>query len=179
MRWDKSDKKAFYHDLYITMALLIGSSIWLSYTVFTLASKVKKVNNWVPTKCVIDSIYVDTDHWSEPAVFFWNTHYSYEYNGREYTSNRYNIIKKHRIVTEEEKERIKKEKYWLGYMHKPRGPYSPGEETVCFVNPDSPKEAVLDRQHPMGIFAKDLFLPCLFLITNSAFLILFIRTFRY
>jgi hypothetical protein len=180
MPWDLSDKRALKHDLSIILTLLLGSTIWICYIILSRINKVYKVKNWVSTKCVIDSIYVDVEHWSEPAIFFWNIHYNYTYNGLKYTSSRYNILRNQRIITNQEKERIKKEKDKYGLMHKPKGPYSPGDETICFVNPNNPAEAVINRKYTFTTFInRPLMAGVVIFIGSLLILITFIRAFHY
>ncbi|MDD5065047.1 MAG: DUF3592 domain-containing protein [Phycisphaerae bacterium] len=134
------------------MILLVGSIIGICYAILSTAVKVKKVNNWVPTRCVVDSVYVDIDPSTQDDILFWNIHYTYKYNGQEYASNRYNILRRHIIITREEGKRITTERLKRGQSYTPRGPYLQGEETGCFVNPDNPAEAVLSQEYTFVTF---------------------------
>ncbi|MHA2123432.1 MAG: DUF3592 domain-containing protein [Promethearchaeota archaeon] len=180
MPWDLSDRLAFKRDLAISLILLIVSFV---SSVFISVSRVRKIHrtkSWIATKCIIESKWLDADRSSETTIFFWNTNYTYVHDGQKYTSNRYNILKKHRILTEEEHERIYKARMKYGYARDLRGPYSQGEETICFVNPDNPKESVLNRKYTFSMFINGpLVISFTILIASLFCLIRFIRTYHY
>jgi hypothetical protein len=176
--WNLSDKRDFKRELAITLGLLLSSIVWISYTIASTVYKVHKVNRWLPKKCVIDSIYIDTDHTSEPAVFFWNIQYCYEYNGQKYTSNRHNILKKHKALTKEEEDRQSKGRMKHGYTYEVQGPFSQGDETTCFVNPRNPSEAILSREYKYRSVLKRLLPPVILLLGSLAILYKFVQTFH-
>jgi hypothetical protein len=179
MPWDLSDRREFKRELIITLVLLLGSTIWISYKIASIAHKVHKVNRWLLTKCIIDSIYIDTDHMSEPAVFFWNIQYYYEYNGQKYTSNRYNTLQKHKYLTTEEEDRQSNGRMKYGYTYQAQGPFSQGDETTCFVNPRNPSESILTREYKYRSVLYRLFPSVVLLLGSLVILFKFVQTFHY
>ncbi len=60
--------------------------------------------------------------------------FAYEYEGRAYVSEDYQLVRDYNRTFGESSERV--------------GHYSPGAASVCYVNPSNPTQAVLDRSLP-------------------------------
>ena len=177
MPWDLSNKKRFigaFAFLAITVSLAV---IWAAYEWVSRVNKVYRAKDWEATPCRIEEVYVDTDHLTEPAIFFWTIRYKYQCNGQEYSSKRYNMIR-HRDLTKEEKERVRKERFKYGPFHEARGPYRAGEKATCFVNPQNPSEAVLNRDYSYKEFMRPILLTPVLLVYSISTIIAFIQTYR-
>jgi hypothetical protein len=181
MPWDRSERLAFKRDLAISLILLTVSFISSVFISVSRLYKIHRTKSWIATKGIIESKWIDADRSSDTTIFFWNTNYTYVHDGKKYTSNRYNILKKHRVLTEEEEhERIYKARMKYGYARDLRGPYSQGQETICFVNPDNPQESVLNRKHTLAMFINGPLVISLAILIASLFLVIkFIRTYHY
>ena len=86
--------------------------------------------NWKPTECTIISSHVRSHRGNKGTSYAVDILYSYQVAGREFRSNR---------------------KFLGGSSSGRRGKantvqrYRPGTKAMCFVNPQDPFEAVLDR----------------------------------
>jgi hypothetical protein len=101
----------------------------------------------------------------EVPIFFWRICYAYEYDGQNYTSDKYTILHP-RYLTSQEKDRVAKEllKHAYDPFYTPKGPFIEGETTVCYVNPERPSEAVLVREYTWKSFVRPIGLPIALLI---------------
>lgn len=178
MPWDTSDRKYFLKRVYFNIIFILTSFIWLIISGIKLNNKVNNVNKWVSVPCVITEIYMDVDHVADPPIFFWNTKYEYEYEGKTYLSDRYNILKKYDRLSYEEEEKIREEKRGK-LLYEPVGPYSSGEDTICYVNPKKPSEAVLNREHRNRTIFHCLFLQIIVVIFSMINFVAFYRKFHY
>ena len=86
---------------------------------------------WVATPCVVERSELQTHTGDDSTTYEVDILYRYEFNGRTYRSNRYwfassssNYDVRDDIVDRHE----------------------PGTETTCYVNPDNPSQAVIDRR---------------------------------
>lgn len=101
----------------------------------------KEAADWKETPCVIRESSVEHSRHHrvgerDEGFYTIAVKYDYRFNGREYTSEKYDFYE---ISTGERewKEAVVKE-------------IPPGTETVCYVNPDNPAEAVLSRGKNVG-----------------------------
>jgi hypothetical protein len=78
--------------------------------------------SWQATPCVIGS---REEHDARIV-------YTYEFDGREYTSERYDF----------NEGIVRGKRWWQAVV----GRYSPGKEVFCYVNPSNPEQAVLQRR---------------------------------
>ncbi len=93
--------------------------------------KIVTAANWPATPCVVVSSRVQSHSSDDGTTYSVDILYAYEFNGREYKSNRYHFLGGSSS----------------GYGSKAaivRG-YPPGMRTTCYVNPRDPTEAVLER----------------------------------
>jgi hypothetical protein len=97
--------------------------------------------DWEETRCVIRESSVEQSTHRSPGerhkgFYTILVKYDYHYKGRLYTSDKYDF---YRISTGERewKEAVVKE-------------IPPGTQTVCYVNPENPSEAVLSRGKNVG-----------------------------
>lgn len=90
-----------------------------------------EARHWTETPCVIDSSQVGYHHGEDSTSYSIDITYHYTSAGQAHTSQRYGFalasspgLKRKQAIVDR---------------------YPPGKETVCFVNPAAPAEAVLDR----------------------------------
>lgn len=93
-------------------------------------------HSWVETPCVVESGRVQS-HSGDSTTYSVEIVYHYYFDQRAYTAKRYNFS------TGSSSGRKKKQ----AVVDR----YPAGTETVCFVNPKAPAEAVLDRTWPWEI----------------------------
>jgi hypothetical protein len=92
---------------------------------------VYQARHWQETPCVIDSSEVVTHPGDEDTTFSIDVGYHYTFGGQTFTSHRYDF------VTISSLERRRKEAIVQSL--------SPGTETICYVDPAAPTEAVINR----------------------------------
>lgn len=125
--------------LWVGLMSLALSSSFILWIIVNPVRATMAAQLWRPTPCrVIESSIVEKTHHQgnsfEPHVL-----YSYEVNGREYKTSRFDL----------------KESFSTSYSNLKSllEPYQPGATNVCFVNPADPHEAVLNRGfHPDWFF---------------------------
>jgi hypothetical protein len=93
--------------------------------------KVRRAKSWRETPCVIVSTSVSEDA-TDSALYKILVTYQYDFAGRYYSSSRYSFSPSSATS---------------GYRGKKRvaDRLAPGTKTVCYVNPDDPLDAVIDR----------------------------------
>ena len=128
--------------------ILLGSVIWFLLALYKTTKDVNRVRNWIEVPCLIKSVEIGLEN-THPKQgyndYSWTISYEYEYEGREYTSSRYNIVEKNKAIVRDrmaEREEIIK----TGRTRDFPKPYSVGDKAVCFVNPKNPIESVLVRK---------------------------------
>ena len=112
--------------------------------------KMLSARYWQETPCVVVSSEVRSHSSDDGSTYSVNILYAYEINGREYRANRYHFMGGSSS----------------GYAGKTAvvNRYPPRTKTVCFVNPDDPTDAVLERG-----FTKDLLfglIPLVFVVVG-------------
>ncbi len=86
---------------------------------------------WVEVPCEVISSRVKSHRGSESTTYSVDVFYRYAWEGREYQSNRFDVFGGSSSGYAAKKDIV--------------AGYRPGEEAVCFVNPEAPAEAVLRR----------------------------------
>ena len=89
---------------------------------------------WAEVPCKIDSAVVRLDPKTKAAAYLPDVRYRYQWNDRTYHGTRFAWD----TSSYSRKSSIEK---WIE-------PFPAGKETVCFVNPNQPEEAVLLRSFP-------------------------------
>jgi len=87
--------------------------------------------NWVETSCTVIETSYDTDFVGKKhstLVLLYYVRYSYEVNNRKFFSKRCDLSR--------------------DYVSTPD--YSDGMKTICYVNPNDPNDAVLNRNFPFA-----------------------------
>ena len=137
------DRRRRKRNILIQAFIVLAGSVWFFLTLSKTARDENRVLNWIQLPCTIEKVKIDVDPIANPASFFWVISYGYEYEGTRYISDRYNIVNKNKhIGGKEEREIVNARKAKQNIPE----PYSIGDNTVCFVNPDNPSESVLIRE---------------------------------
>jgi len=164
MQKNVKSRLRFLLPVFFSLFFLVVGSI-LSY-IFVLKpmALVRKSRNWPVVVCNIHSSRVRIHQGEDNPIYSIEIIYSYKYKDREYTSHKYN--------------------FWdmgssSGYKRKKEivNAYSPGSESICYVNPEKPGQAVLNREiDPEMKYLK--FIPFVFILVGFVGLIYEIRKFR-
>ena len=112
---------------------LLGAAVFLGLGLFfgnifvvKPLSKVNRTKNWVETECVVKSMVFKESGKGPYSKTYMDVCYSYKYDGKEYESKDYRL-KKSGPSRYEVNSDI----------------FSPGDKTICYINPDNPAEAVM------------------------------------
>ena len=168
------DRRRHRRDIIIFSVIVASGCIWFYIVLSKIIKDSNRVLNWVQVPCLIKEVQIDTDHTSNPPNFFWVISYEYEYDGRQYTSDRYNTVEKNKTIGGKEKEKIVKARR---EHRRVRQPYSAGQKTACFVNPENPIESVLVLEVRNKEIRKRLLGPCIIIIFNLFALLYVIRNY--
>jgi hypothetical protein len=116
--------------LFFSIFFLVGSGLSYAFFIGPML-KIKAAESWIETPCVIVSSQVGVHRGSKSTTYSVQIVYTYQVNGQSYQSNRYDFF----------------EGSSSGYDSKEAivNRYRPGEQTVCYVNPNDPNDAVLER----------------------------------
>lgn len=95
------------------------------------ALRVLEARSWPATPCTIVDSEVRTHSGDDGATYSVNVLYTYVVNGREYKSNRYRFLGGSTGDFPSKERTVRR--------------LTPLTRTVCYVNPENPSEAVLDR----------------------------------
>lgn len=120
--------------LFAVLFFGIFAAVGLGMSWFLLVKPLVKVvdaRSWRAVECTVESSRVRSHRDSDGTTYSVDILYRYTFDGREYKSNRYDFIGgssggssgKHEIVSQ----------------------YPEGRTATCYINPDDPSEAVLNR----------------------------------
>jgi hypothetical protein len=117
--------------LFFLVFFLAGAAA-LYFMVLRPARGLLASRSWVETPCVVQASRVGESSDSDGTTYRVEVEYTYSLQGREYRSSRYNFL----------------DFYSSGYDGKAEvvARYPPGTRTVCYVDPDDPSQAVIDRK---------------------------------
>jgi len=123
--------------LFFSVFFVAGAAAFAGFFVRP-AIKILQAKDWNQTPCVVISSEVRSHDSEDGTTYSVNILYAYEVNGKEYKSNRYRFMGGSSS----------------GYKGKAAivRRHPPGTETVCFVNPNDPTEAVLERGFTKGLW---------------------------
>jgi len=162
------NKRRYKKHIIIASTLVTASIVWFLLTLTKTNQDANRVRSWIEVPCLIKSVKIDVEPVSAIANFFWAIFYEYEYEGLKYTSSRYNIVEKNKVIGGKEKKEIIKARK---ANQKVQEPYSVGDKTVCFVNPDNPSNSILIREVRNKAIIIRLLLPGI-VLTNNLILLL-------
>jgi Protein of unknown function (DUF3592) len=110
---------------------VVGGLVLYFITIRTVL-EIRAAAGWAETPCVITSGSIESHRGSKGVTTYsLNIRFRYEVDGREYLGDRYNFSDSSSSNRKWREEVLRK--------------HPPGSRTVCFVNPDDPLEAVLNR----------------------------------
>ena len=113
----------------LVFALIGGVAFW--FTFVRPVSRLLAARSWQETPAVIVESQVLESSDSDGTTYKPDIHFTYTFEGAEHRSNRYNFFDAYSSGREGKEEIV-------SY-------YSPGLHTVCWVNPENPSEAVLQK----------------------------------
>ena len=90
-----------------------------------------RAQNWTPTTCTIQSSSVESRGSGDESKFYPEVKYSYSFNGQSYAASQFSLFKIARSNSSDVQTLL--------------GVFSTGAKSQCFVNPQNPAQAVLDR----------------------------------
>ena len=123
--------------VFFLIFLAVGSLVVWSLTVKPLM-RIRDARNWRTVPCTITSSNVASHSGSDSTTYSVDIHYRYEVGGREFQSGRYRF--------ESGSDSSRKEKDAIVRSH------PVGMQTLCFVNPRDPGDAVIDRGPHRGLW---------------------------
>ena len=136
--------------VFFSFFFLIGSVVFLLFFVRP-ALGVLSARSWPATPCTVVSSDVQRHRGSKSTTYSVDVLYSYEVNGREFRSNRYGFMGGSSS----------------GYQGKAEiaARFPAGAKAVCYVNPNDPAEAVLERGFTAGMWIG--LLPLIFVLVGA------------
>lgn len=137
---------AAFFSIFFLAGSLIGYYFFLSPWINSLTS-----GDWKRTECTILSSRVQTHDGDDGDTYSVDILYAYEVNGRAYRSSQYSFMTGSSSGYSGKKEIVRR--------------YPAGSQAVCYVNPDDPSEAVLNKS--LGGMAWFAILPLIFMIVGG------------
>ncbi|HEY3900797.1 MAG TPA: DUF3592 domain-containing protein [Chthoniobacter sp.] len=119
--------------VFFGLFLVVGCAVFYTITLHPLL-QIAAATKWVKTPCVVDFSGVIVQPGSrsrDRPTYSPEIRYHYEFHGYPYSSDRYQFLGGS-ISRQSDVDRIAKQ-------------YPPGRNTVCYLNPNAPAEAVLNR----------------------------------
>lgn len=128
---DRANKKlgAGCLRLFFLPFFLVGAGLLYGFTIRP-ALKILDAQKWAPTPCVVESSEVRS-HSGDSTTYSIEISYRYTCGDQAHTSNRYNFSSMSSSGHKSKQAVVDR--------------YPPGTETICYVNPKAPHEAVIDR----------------------------------
>jgi hypothetical protein len=144
---------------FLSLFLLVG--IGTSFLFVGPAFKVLKAKSWPAVPCTIQSSEVGVHEGDDSDTYSVDVSFSYTVQGQEHKSDRYHFLG---VSTggRQAKERIVRR-------------LPPLTRTVCYVNPDDPSEAVLNRDFSTDYFLAAL-VPLIFVFASLGAIVLTLRS---
>jgi hypothetical protein len=93
--------------------------------------KVRRARSWQKTPCIIVSSSVSEDE-MDSGLYMMRVTYRYEHGGDTYSSSRFSFSPSSATAGRRGKKRVADR-------------LAPGTSTFCYVDPDNPRDAVMDR----------------------------------
>jgi len=116
--------------LFFLPFFLVGAGLLYGFGIRP-ALKILDSQNWAPTPCVVESSEVRS-HPGESTTYSIEINFRYTFDDQPYTSNRYHFSSTTSSSGRKSKQAV-------------IARHPPGSETICYVNPAAPHEAVIDR----------------------------------
>lgn len=121
--------------VFVFGAFALASTFLLYSSRVATPRRIAEAGSWIPTECrVLDIGFVKPERTTEPEKSHLSILYDYEFDGTTYSSNQIDLVPgRSGADADWEQELFRRLKK--------------GSVTTCFVNPDDPADAVLDREH--------------------------------
>lgn len=131
------------------LVLVVVGSVFVQY-LYSAYERGAAMDSWEEVPCLIRSLEADDSQLNQRGMtkYILQVRYDYKFRGKEYEGTR---IK--RLPTEASDPRKLKSKIEA---------YPAGRETVCYVNPENPEEAVLKKDTKAALYS--IWFPCLFVV---------------
>ncbi|MCA9433841.1 MAG: DUF3592 domain-containing protein [Candidatus Omnitrophica bacterium] len=123
----------------LAFIVVVGLGIGGSLVYFMIVSPYLQANearDWVEVPCTILSSEVESHDSGDSITYSPHIVYRYTYEGKEYTSERYDFRGGSSSFYDRHAEVVRS--------------YPSGSETVCWIDPENPSEAVLNRDFGLG-----------------------------
>ena len=141
--------------------LIAVGSLFIWY-LWAFYQKSSRMDNWVETPCVIEKSEIDssglTQHYGTKYQLV--TLYRYEFEGKEYHGTKFQRIQ----PASSQKDKIEKKRVLV----------PEGISTVCFVDPESPDSAVLQKDTKASIYS--IWFPGLFVFGGVGMIVSALRS---
>jgi Protein of unknown function (DUF3592) len=145
---------------FLSLFLLVG--IGTSFLFVAPAFKVLKAKSWPAVPCTILSSELGSHPGEDSTTYSVDVSYTYTFQGQEHKSDRYQFLGGSTSSGREVKERAVRR-------------LPPLTRTVCYVNPDDPSEAVLNRDFSTDYFLAAL-VPLIFVGASLGAIVLTLRS---
>jgi len=138
------------------LSLIVVGSVFVNY-LWSSYQRAAVMDSWVETPCTIQSFTVDDSELNQRGMpkYVVEVRYLYEFEGEDYIGDRLK-----RLPTEASDPRKLADEI---------EDYPAGTETVCHVNPDSPDEAVLEKDTKAALYT--IWFPCLFVVGGAGMIL--------
>jgi len=120
---------------FIALVMGAGLAVWAGDRLLQL----REMENWPTTMATVDQVDFAPDPDAPTGPSYPNIVYTYDVDGATYTSTRISLSGPEPVTEDDQSQ-------WLAY-------YPPGEEVLVFYDPDSPEDAVLEREGPVPAYA--------------------------
>ena len=121
-------------------------ALFICFTSILPSWRVVRSSHWAPTPCRVISATVETIHGDNSSTYKLKVQYAYQYQGREYTGDRYDFFNL------SDSNRSGKERLAKQLREEPQS---------CWVNPAQPEQSVLRREYHLSYVA--LIIPLAFM----------------
>lgn len=125
----------------IIIIFVVFSIVGIAISYFLIIQPVSKsvaAKKWDSVPCKIISSNLREHYNDDGKTYSVDIQYSYKYKNKEYTSSKYNFLGGSTSLYNTQIKILKK--------------YPAGSENICYVNPDNPSEAVLNRGIPKMVY---------------------------
>jgi len=144
---------------FLSLFLLVG--IGTSFLFVAPSFKVLKAKSWPAVPCTILSSELGTHSGDDSTTYSVDVSFSYTFQGQEYKSDRYQFLGGSSGGREVKERAVRR--------------LPPLTRTVCYVNPDDPSEAVLNRDFSTEYFLAAL-VPLIFVFASLGAIVFTLRS---
>ncbi|MCB0333956.1 MAG: DUF3592 domain-containing protein, partial [Bdellovibrionales bacterium] len=138
---------------------LVGLGLFYPFFVLPLMN-LSDSQSWTPTDCTVISSSVKSHHSDDGTTYSVEIFYRYEVNGTTYKSDRYEFFGGSSSGYDSKKKVVRD--------------HPPGKTFTCYVNPEAPSEAVINRGFSWSFLLG--LIPLIFMVLGLAVMFLFGKT---